>query len=166
MKKYFVSSKISKKLVQRCVQRRALATAVTTVIIMSAVSIIGVFALGWSNSYMQIQKGEIEELFNTRINKMNEDILFENVLFNTSPSKQLNVTLTNNGIIGLNITEIKLQNPSTLADLAIFSYSDGGTIPSNSFSKNTTYNWSSSEKINIIATTERGNQFITQVVAP
>lgn len=166
MGKCFVSTKASTKLAQMCVQRRALATVVTTVIIMSSVSIIGVFALGWSNSYMQVQKEEIEELFNTRINKMNENILFENVLFNTTPSKQLNVTLTNNGIIGLNITEIKLQNPSTLADLATFSYSDGGIIPSYSFSKNATYNWSSSEEINIIATTERGNQFITQVVAP
>ena len=165
MGKCFVSSKTSKKRTH-CVHRRGLATVVSTIIIMSSVSIIGVFALGWSNSHMQNQKEEIEELFNTRLNKMHEDLLFENVLFNTSPSKQLNFTLTNNGIIGLNITEIKLQNPSTLTDLATFSYSDGGIIPSYSFSKNATYNWSSAEEINIIATTERGNQFITQVVAP
>lgn len=162
----YVSRSKNKKLTQRRMQRRALATVVTTVIIMSSVSIIGVFSLGWSNAHMQNQKEEIEELFNTKVNKMHEDVLFENVLFNTSPSKQLNFTLTNNGIIGLNITEIKLQNPSTLADLATFSYSDGGITPSSSFSKNATYSWSSSEEINIIATTERGNQFITQVVAP
>ena len=138
----------------------------TTAIIMSSVSVMGVYSLAWSNDHMQDEKEEIEELFNTRLNKMHEDILFENVLFNISPSKQLNVTLTNNGIIGLNITEIKLQNPSTLADLATFSYSNGGITPSGSFSKNATYNWSSAQEINIIATTERGNQFITQVVAP
>lgn len=147
--------------------RRALANAVTSAIILSAVSIMGVMMLAWSNSSLSVQKQEIEEVFSTQTNKINEDLIFENVWFSTNcPGNCINVTMSNVGTIGLNVTEMKLVNGTTLADLQIFSYTDAGIVPSGTFSTNATYSWTSGDDIDIVVFTERGNQFTTQVIAP
>ena len=147
--------------------RRALANAVTSAIILSAVSIMGVMMLAWSNSSLTIQKQEIEEVFSTQTNKINEDIIFDNVWFSTTcPGNCVNVTLSNVGTIGLNVTEMTFINGTSLAALQIFTYTDAGIVPSGTFSTNATYSWVSGEDIDIVVFTERGNQFTTQVIAP
>ena len=147
--------------------RRALANVVTSAIILSAVSIMGVMMLGWSNSSLTTQKQEIEEVFSTQMNKINEDIIFENVWFSTTcPGNCINVTLSNVGTLGLNVTQMTLIDGTTLEELQIFSYTDAGIVPSGMFSTNATYSWTSGEDIDIIVFTERGNQFTTQVLAP
>jgi hypothetical protein len=149
------------------INRRALVNVVTSAIILSAVSIMGVMILGWSNSSLATQKQAIEEVFSTQTNKINEDVIFDNVWFSTTcPGNCVNVTMSNVGTLGLNVTEMKFINRVTLAELKIFTYTDAGIIPSGSFSTNATYPWISGENINIIVFTERGNQFTTQVIAP
>jgi len=86
----------------------------------------------------------IDEIFSTQLNKINEDLIFENIWF-AVPSgimndKHLNVTLSNIGILGL----IKSQGKS----------------------QNVTYPWQSGDELDVLVFTGRGNQFITQVVAP
>lgn len=147
--------------------RRALANAVTSAIILSAVSIMGVMMLAWSNSSLSIQKQEIEEVFSTQTNKINEDLIFENVWFSTNcPGNCINVTMSNVGTIGLNVTKMKLVNGITLAELQLFSYANAGIVPSGTFSTNATYSWISGGDYDVIVFTERGNQFTTQVIAP
>ena len=161
-------SKIYLKNNQRhLLNRRALANAVTSAIILSAVSIMGVMMLAWSNSSLTIQKQEIEEVFSTQTNKINEDLVFDNVWFSTTcPGNCVNVTISNVGTIGLNVTEMTFIDGTTLAELQIFTYTDAGIVPSGTFSTNATYSWVSGEDIDIIVFTERGNQFTTQVIAP
>lgn len=147
--------------------RRALANVVTSAIILSAVSIMGVMMLGWSNSSLAIQKQEIEEVFSTQTNKINEDLIFDNVWFSTTcPGNCVNVTMSNVGTLGLNVTDMKFIDGTTLAELKNFSYNDAGIVPSGSFSTNATYSWTSGDDIDIIVFTERGNQFTAQVIAP
>ena len=147
--------------------RRALANVVTSAIILSAVSIMGVMMLGWSNSSLATQKQAIEETFSTQTNKINEDLIFDNVWFSTTcPGKCVNVTMSNVGTLGLNVTEMKLINGTSLVELKIFSYTDAGIVPLGSFSTNATYSWTSGDDIDIIVFTERGSQFTTQVIAP
>ena len=149
------------------IKRRALASVVTSAIILSAVSIMGVMMLAWSNSSLATQKQEIEEIFSTQTNKINEDLIFENIWFSTTcPGNCINVTMSNVGTLGLNVTEIKLIDGTTLAELQIFSYTDAGIVPSGTFSTNATYSWVSGEDYDIIVLTERGNQFTTQVIVP
>jgi hypothetical protein len=151
----------------RLIKRRALASVVTSAIILSAVSIMGVMMLAWSNTSLATQKQEIEEVFSTQTNKINEDLIFENVWFSTTcPGNCINVTMSNVGTLGLNVTEIKLIDGTTLAELQIFSYTDAGIVPSGTFSTNATYSWVSGEDYDITVLTERGNQFTTQVIAP
>ncbi|QLH10802.1 hypothetical protein DSQ20_04455 [Nitrosarchaeum sp. AC2] len=165
----FIMSKISLRNNNRFHfnSRRALANVVTSAIILSAVSIMGVAMLGWSNSSLTTQKQAMEETFSTQMNKINEDIIFENVWFSTTcPGNCINVTLSNVGTLGLNVTQMTLIDRTTLEELQIFSYADAGIVSSGTFSTNATYSWTSGEDIGIIVFTERGNQFTTQVIAP
>ncbi len=164
---------IKKKLfcVRSVSYKRGLATVVTSAIILSAVSIMGVMMLSWSNSTLLTKQMEIEEVFSTQINKINEDLLFENIWFATPSGlmteNHLNVTLRNIGILGLNVTTIRVTNV-TAGNTTYFDYdyTDMGIIKSATFSKNVTYPWQSGDELNVLVFTNRGNQFITQVVAP
>jgi len=171
IRKYPISSRIK--------IRRGIATVVTTAIILSAVSIMGVMMLAWSQTSMLEQKIEIEEIFSTQINKISEDLLFENIWFalpaGSESYNHLNVTLANIGILGLNVTTIRVTNVTAgnttyfdypYADNGDATYTDMGIVKSGSFSKNVTYQWQSGDELNILVFTNRGNQFITQVVAP
>ena len=171
---------IKKKLfcVRSVSYKRGLATVVTSAIILSAVSIMGVMMLSWSNSTLLTKQMEIEEVFSTQINKINEDILIENIWFATPslPSmaeNHLNVTLSNIGILGLNVTTIRVTNVTAGNNTNnVFDYPEGGDytdmgiIKSATISKNVTYPWQSGDELNVLVFTNRGNQFITQVVAP
>lgn len=148
--------------------RRGIANVVTSAIILSAVSIMGVMMLAWANTSMLEQRMEIEQVFNTQMNKINEDLIFENIWFATTPPpNHLNVTMTNSGILGLNVTEIHVTNvTANNNEKFIFYFTNGGIPKSSSFSVNTSYDWDPRDELEILVFTQRGNQFITQVVAP
>jgi len=157
--------------------RRGIANVVTSAIILTAVSIMGVTMLAWSQTSMLEQKMEIEEIFNTQLNKINEDLLFENIWFALPAGKMsdnhLNVTLGNIGILGLNVTTIRVTNVTAGNNTNnVFDYPEGGDytdmgIPkSGSISQNVTYPWQSGDELDVLVFTGRGNQYITQVVAP
>ena len=153
--------------------RRALSTVVTSAILLAAVSIMGAGAYTWSQTSIASQKQQMEDIFSTQINKLNEDLLFDNVWFSTTctdpgPSyvNCLNVTMSNVGTIGLNVTEMEFINGTTLEHLKTFYYTDGGITPSGTFTTNATYPWPSGGDFDIIVYTERGNQFRTQEIAP
>jgi len=141
---------------------------VTSAIILSAVSIMGVSMLAWSSSSMLEQRMEIDQVFNTQMNKIQEDLIFENIWFATTPSpNHLNVTLANIGILGFNVTEIHVTNVTGTNNTSFTYYlTDAGVPKSSSFSVNTTYAWQSGDELDVLVLTGRGNQFITQVVAP
>ena len=123
--------------------------------------------LGWSNSSLATQKQAIEEVYSIQMNKINEDLIFDNVWFSTTcPGNCVNVTISNVGTLGLNVTEMKFVDGITLEELQIFSYTAAGIVPSATFSTNATYAWSSGADIDIVVFTERGNQFTTNVIAP
>jgi len=151
--------------------RRGLSTVVTSAIMLAAVSIMGTMMLIWSQTSMTEQKMEIEEIFNTQLNKINEDLLFENIWFalpaGSMSDNHLNVTLTNIGILGLNVTTIRVTNVTAgNTDYVDYQYTDLGIIKSGSISQNVTYPWQSGDELDVLVFTGRGNQFITQVVAP
>jgi archaellum component FlaF (FlaF/FlaG flagellin family) len=147
-------------------KRKAITTVVTGAILLAAVSSLGAFILVWSSTSLMQQRQEIEEVFSTQVNKLNEDILIEDVWFVTSPIKKVNVTVTNVGSLGTNVTQINLINSTTYAQFLGNTYTDGGMLPYKSFSKNITYSWTSGKTFNVQVITDRGNIFTTQVTAP
>ncbi len=151
--------------------RRGIANVVTSAIILSAVSIMGVMMLAWSQTSMLEQKMEIEEIFNTQLNKINEDLLFENIWFalpaGSMSDNHLNVTLGNIGILGLNVTTIRVTNvTSGNTTYFDYDYTDLGIVKSGTISQNVTFPWQSGDELDVLVFTGRGNQYITQVVAP
>ncbi|QLH04638.1 hypothetical protein C5F49_04425 [Nitrosopumilus oxyclinae] len=144
-----------------CKKRKALSTVVTSAILMAAVSIMGVMLVTWSNTSLFTQQIEIENSFNEKMNKLNEDIFIENIWFGNSSPETLNVTLSNVGIIGLNITSIRVSNSS---GFTLFSITDGGVSPNAIYSFNTTYFWDAGETTDFIITTNRGNSYNAQTV--
>jgi len=141
--------------------KRGLSTVVTTAILLSAVSIMGIYLVGWSNSSLLNDQIRLENSFNDKINKLNEEIFIENVWFNDDPYT-VNVTTNNVGVIGLNITQIKLVNSS---DTTVFAITNGGVFPKNTYSFQDTYVWVKNEIIDIYVTTARDRIFTTQVTA-
>ncbi|MGY5147642.1 MAG: hypothetical protein ACW9W4_06565 [Candidatus Nitrosopumilus sp. bin_7KS] len=151
--------------------KKGLATIVTSGILLSAVSIMGVMMLAWSQTSINEQKQEMNDIFDTQLNKIREEIIFENVWFATPAglmtTNHLNVTLANIGILGLNITSIQVTNATANNNTSFtYGYTDAGIITSESISLNATYPWQSSDELDLIVFTNRGNQFVSLVVAP
>jgi len=145
----------------RITPKRGLSTVITTAILLTAVSIMGIYLVGWSSSSLLNNQIKLENTFNDKINKLNEEIFIENVWFNDDPYT-VNVTINNVGIVGLNVTQIKLVNSS---DTTIFAITNGGIVPKNTYSLQDTYVWVKNEIVDIYVTTARDRIFTTQVTA-
>ncbi len=141
-------------------KRRGLHTVVTTAIMLSVVSIMGASLVIWSNTTLTAQQLEIENSFNEKMNKLNEDVVIENIWFGTSPNI-VNVTLSNVGYIGVNVTAIKIVNTT---DTLTFPITDGGILPGGDYSLEKTFNWSAGETTDFTITTNRGNYYYDQEV--
>lgn len=127
--------------------------------------------LGWSQTSINEQKQEMNEVYDTRMNKINEDLLYENIWFATPAGlmtkNHLNVTVANIGILGLNVTTIQVTNTTGTNNTSFsYSYTDGGIVTGESLSFNATYPWQSADELDVRIFTDRGNQFLSQVIAP
>ncbi|MEC4848289.1 MAG: hypothetical protein RI100_03790 [Nitrosarchaeum sp.] len=146
------------------VHRRALASIVTSAILLSSIAVLGVGLVGWSNSNLLSHQKDLENTFSKNINKLNEHVTFEKIWFGgTSPNKFVNVTLTNTGTVGLNVTQIKFVNPEDSEEILSVSETDGGIEISNSYSSEIDYEWTSGTAFDFIVTTNRDTLFRTQV---
>jgi len=147
-------------------RKRALSTIVTTAIILSAVVIMGSTVVAWANMKLSNQEQALSLTFNANINKLNEDFVIENVWFDYVLNN-VNVTITNVGILTLNVTEIKFTDPSNYNDLETLSITDGRILVQDYFSKNVTYSGlTSGDAFNVVVTSERGNIIQKQVLPP
>lgn len=145
-------------------KRRALATVVSTGILLSAVAIMGSVLVAWSNSIFAAEQNEITAVYSEGVNKLNEFLVIEHVWFgNETSSRFINVTLINVGNVGLNVTKITLDNSVDKTDLLI---TDGGMVRNDDFSTEITYNWTTTDPIKITITTEKGVLYQDYVMGP
>jgi len=146
--------------------KRALSTVVTSAILLSAVAVMGTMVVTWANMKLSSQEQELSFSFTNNINKLNEDFIVENVWYDYVLNN-VNVTITNVGIIGLNVTEIKFTDPSGSGTLVTLSITDGGLLVQKSFNTNVTYSGlTSGNAFNVVVTSERGNIVQKQVLPP
>lgn len=145
-------------------KRRALSAVVTGAILLSAVSVMGITIVAWANSNLQTHQTELDQIFADNHNRINERITVEHIWFgNTGPS--INITMSNTGTLGLNVTEIKVQNTDS-GQLFTFLKTDAGIIKGGSMSFNETVTWVSDNPYEISITTDRGNIFKAETLAP
>jgi len=147
-------------------RKRALSTVVTSVILLAAVAIMGSMIVVWSQTTFSQHEAALQLTFTNSINKLNEELLVENVWFDAVPNpKIVNITLSNIGTIGLNITEIDLIDPNGTNLISTVLISDGGLTLSAVYSTNVTYNdWIIGKPLNVVLTTDRGNIFTKQAM--
>ncbi len=147
-------------------KRRALATVVSTGILLSAVAIMGSMLTAWSNSIFTNEQNEMNAVYAEGGNKLNEFLVIEHVWFGneTNPqNKFINLTMTNVGNVGLNVTKISLNNSIDKTDLLI---TNGGIVRTEDFSTEITYNWTTTDPIQVTITTEKGSIYQTYVMGP
>jgi len=147
-------------------RKRALSTIVTTAIILSAVAIMGSFVVGWANMKLGAQEQALSLTFTESINRLNEDFVIENVWYDYYYDN-VNVTITNVGILALNVTEIKFTNSSDYRDLVTMKITDGRILVQGLLSTNVTYpDLTSGNEFNVVVSSERGNIIQKQVLPP
>ena len=147
--------------------KRALSTPVTSVMLISAVAVMGVALVGWSQSTLTNQQVVLSNQFSDQINVLNEYGVIENVWFGDTPSNFINFTIINVGTVALNVTEIKLMYTSQATLHTYPTITGGGIFPKQYYSyQSDGYSWSSGETINVVVTTSRDKVYTTQVVAP
>lgn len=142
--------------------KRGLSTVVVSGILIAAVAIMGSAVVSWSNSNMISRQQSLESTYSTNVNKIKEYLTIENIWFGgtTPANKFVNMTFSNAGSIGLNVTEIKLV---TFTSTTEFTYTNGGMSPNKINSTQELYNWQDDVPIDVIVTTLRGSIFRTQV---
>ena len=143
--------------------RRALSSIITSALLLTATVITGTGMVTWSNSSLSGYETALSNTFSTNVNKLNENLSIENVWFGSSPQKFLNMTTTNTGTIGANVTKISLKTSTTTTDIHTTS---SGIMPQKQNSTKIIYSWQSGNPIQITITTARGTIFTTQVMPP
>lgn len=144
--------------------RRALASIVTSAILLSSIAMLGVGLVGWSNANLLSHQKNLETTFSKNINKLNEHITFEKIWFGgTNPNKFVSITITNTGNIGLNVTEIRFVDSDDLTELFSSTIYDGGLAISESYTSEINYDWTSGSVFDILVNTNRDTLFRTQV---
>ena len=150
------------KMVHRNNRRRGLATVVTGAILLSAVAALGSGLVSWTNSNLFTHKQALQSSYSTSINKINEFLIIENVWFGgNSPQKFVNITMTNVGNVGLNVTEIELTNS---AGIIKYQFSNGGILPGKSYSPPLSYDWVDNQLVDITIITSRDSIYKTQAL--
>jgi len=144
-------------------KRRALATIVSTGILLSAVAIMGSMLTAWSNSIFTSEQTEINTVYSDGVNKLNEYLIIEHIWFGNIPNKFLNLTMSNVGSNGLNVTKITLDNSVDKTDLLI---TNGGILRDDILSREITYNWTTTDPILVTITTEKGSIYQTYAMGP
>jgi len=144
-------------------KRRGLSTVVTSAILLSAVAIMGVLVVGWSNSNLSAQQTEMENNFSSNLNKIKETVVIEHVWFTTTPPKAVNIALKNVGDVGLNVTEIKFREPDGSSILSS-KITDGGMMPKSDYTVTIQHDWIANQEFDIIVETDRDSIFTKQVL--
>lgn len=85
--------------------------AVTSVMLVSAVSMMGAFILSWSSSGFAAQRVAVSETANDRVNQIREDVVLEDVwFFANATSSYATVTIRNAGEPTIDVSSIHVNN--------------------------------------------------------
>ena len=139
--------------------RRGLSTVVTGAIMLSAVSIMGTTMLSWTNSNLFSHLKILDSSFSDKNNRLSEFLMVENVWFKQN-SKAVDITVSNVGTIGLNVTKITLTENTTPTVISF----NVPIMPHGTYETQIPYQWTVGSTVKISITTSRGSIFTTQAM--
>ncbi len=143
--------------------RPGLTTIVTSTIMLAAVAMMGSGVVVWGNTNIFGNERTLASSYSANVNKINENLVIEKIWFGTTPQKFVNITLNNQGNIGLNVTQIQF---STSAKTTQYQFSNQAMLPKKSGSIQISYGYSDNVLTNLQITTSRGSTFTTQALPP
>jgi len=145
--------------------KRGLSTIVTSAILLTAVSMMGIMVVAWANTNLTKHQMDLESTLSDTYNKLNEKILIEHVWFGTTPSNNINITMNNIGTVGLNVTAIQITDIDTGQSYS-YTHTDAGIVSGGTHSFNETLSWITDTPYEVLITTNRDSQFRTEVLSP
>ena len=96
--------------------KRGVSTVVTSVMLVSAVSLMGAFMVSWSSSTFASKQLNISKAVNDRVNQIKESFVVEDVwFFSNSTAKYAKVTVRNTGDISISVSGVYLNNTQAWA---------------------------------------------------
>jgi len=138
---------------------RALSEPVSSAVLLSAVAIMGVFLVGWSNTTLALNQEELETTFSNNVNQLSEKISIEKVWFGTGSNKFVSVTLSNISTIGITLTEIEFVHSTDTHAITL----SQDMLPGDIYTIEKECDWTSGSNTDITVITARENHFKTQV---
>lgn len=130
---------------------------------MSAVCVLGSAGVVWSQSTLTTQQVEMTNVVNDYSNKLNESLNFEYVYCNDNPCETIIVIITNNGRVGLNVSEISVSDKNSGFN-KIHPVLNGSIMPDQSLViPINDPSFSSYSVLDVTSTTSRGNIIQTQI---
>ena|SRR6185312_3066156 len=147
------------------VKRRALSSVVTTALLLTAVAVMGTAVVTWSNYNLRTFENNLLTSASDKTNKINESPIIENVVLDPNPSgnKLVNVTVTNSGNVGFNVTKITLTNSTKTIENKV---TNGGIVLHSSKLFSYAFKWENGKITTVQVTTARGTVISTQVMQP
>ena len=139
--------------------RSGLASIVTTAMMLTTIAIMGSGVVVWGKSNFSANEMVVASSTTTSVNRINENLAIEKIWFGTNPQKFVNITMTNNGNIGLNVTQIQFSTSTTSKQ---FQFTNQAFLPKKIGSIQIPYSYSDNIPINILITTARGSILTTQ----
>ncbi len=138
---------------------RALSEIPSAAILLFAVAVMGIGLLSWSNQTLSFSALELTNSYDSKINRLSEEILIEQVWFGTgSTNKFVNITLSNISNIGITLTEIELVNSTKTHTIT----TTQSLLPGDTYSLEEVYVWTSGTPVDVTVITARENHFKTQ----
>jgi len=144
-------------------RRRALATVITSAIMMTAVTVLGGAGVVWSQTTMNTQQMEMNETVNDYVNKIGESMMFEYVYCDSDPCDSIIVVITNVGDLGLDVSKITISDKQS-GFQKVQSLTKGQIMPDGSISiVIDDLGFQLYDVLDVSATTTRGNIIQSQM---
>ena len=144
-------------------KRRALATVITSAIMMTAVTVLGGAGVVWSQTSLNSQQVEMTDTVNNYLNKINESMMFEYVYCDSDPCDSIIVVITNVGDLGVDVSKITISDKVS-GFQKVQSLSKGQIMPEGSISVVIDdLGFQLYDILDVSATTARGNIIQTQM---
>lgn len=130
---------------------------------MSAVCILGSAGVVWSQSTLTSQQVEMTNTVDAYSNKLSESLNFEYVYCNNDPCETIIVIITNNGKVGLEVSQVSISDKNSSFN-NIHTVSNGGIMPDHSIViPINDSSFSSHRVLDVSSVTVRGNIIQTQI---
>ncbi len=132
--------------------RRGIGTVVTSVMLVSAVSMLGAALVSWSSSSFALHQVGVSEEIDDRVNQLNEGFIVEDVWFySDAGTKYATVTVRNTGDVAIKISKIHVNNTQAWNEGHVIPRQEVGTVTFET-------NWSDGSAQNVWLVTQRGTE--------